>query len=280
MIDLHTHSTASDGSLTPEGLVMLGKELGGEALALTDHDTVEGLEAALMAGEKWAFEVVPGLEISAQYAKGTMHILGYFMDHQNPLLAGKLKTLQEARARRNPEIVRKLNALGCAVTMEDVKAASGDGQIGRPHIAMALKKKRYVKSLEEAFQRFLKKGGAAYVEKFRFSPEEAIQMIQAAKGIAVLAHPFTLNLTTTEDLKKLLISLKAEGLKGLEVYYSEHSAEQTKIFASLAGKLDLLMTRGTDFHGQNKESVHLFKGFGNIQIPYTILETLKAARPQ
>ncbi len=220
-VDLHLHSTASDGSLTPEELVAYAREKGAAAIALTDHDTVDGVKPALEAGARHGLEVVPGVEISALHPRGTMHILGYFIDPDHPFLQNQLDRLQVARRERNPRIIQRLKALGIPITWESV-AALARGQIGRPHIAQALVRAGAVTSVEEAFEKYLTRGAPAYVEKFRFPPSEAIEMIRAAGGLAVLAHPFTLNLPSLSALEQELSALKALGLEGVDGLYPEH----------------------------------------------------------
>lgn len=277
LIDLHTHSTASDGTLSPRELVKYAKTKGAAAIALTDHDTLEGIEAALAAGFEYDLEIIPGLEISAQYFGGTMHILGYYVDLSASGLKEELRRLQDARAERNPKIVEKLQQLGLPISFEQVRILA-QGQIGRPHIAQVLFQIGAVSSLDEAFYKYLKKGAPAYMEKFRFSPEKAISMIIQAGGIPVLAHPKSLNCPSFRDLKELLADLKAQGLRGLEVLYPDHSSEQTQTYFSLVKELGLFFTGGTDFHGNNKEKVDLLTGLGDLRIPYTIVETMKALR--
>ncbi len=277
-VDLHVHSTASDGSLTPEAVVALGKARGLAALALTDHDTVAGLDAALAAGERLGIEVIPGIEISARYAGGggSMHILGYFIDHRHPGLDGQLAVLQQARADRNPQIIEKLNKLDIHITMDDVRAASGGGQIGRPHIARALLAAGYISHVQEAFDRYLKSGGAAYVPKFRFPPEQAIALIRDAGGLAVLAHPFTLGIGESPALKKLVGDLQALGLTGLEVFYPEHSPGQQDFYLQLCRQFALLPTGGSDFHGDNKEGANLGRGPQAPRLTYDLVANLKS----
>jgi predicted metal-dependent phosphoesterase TrpH len=275
LVDLHTHSTASDGSLSPQELVKYAKKKGAAAISLTDHDTVEGLEAALITGQQQDLEVIPGLEISAQYNGGTMHILGYYIDPSDQGLNQELHRLQEARRDRNPKILEKLRNLGIPITFDQVQALA-KGQIGRPHIAQVLLQIGAVSSLEEAFHKYLTKGAAAYVEKFRFSPHKAISLILLAGGIPVLAHPKTLRCPSFRDLKVLVKELKATGLQGIEVFYPDHNSEETGTYFSLVRELDLLYTGGSDFHGNNKEKVDLLIGLGNLSIPYEIVENLKA----
>jgi len=277
-VDLHVHSTASDGSLTPEAVVALAKERGLAALALTDHDTIDGLDAALAAGARLEIEVIPGIEISARYpgGGGSMHILGYFIHPRHPGLDDQLAILQQARADRNPQIIAKLNKLGISITMDDVRAASGGGQIGRPHIARALVAAGYIAHVQQAFDRFLKSGGAAYVPKFRFPPDQAIALIRDAGGLAVLAHPFTLGVGESPALKKLVGELKALGLSGLEVFYPEHSPGQQTFYLQLCREFGLVPTGGSDFHGDNKEGSDLGRGPQSPHLTYDLVEQLKA----
>ena len=187
-------------------------------MALTDHDTVDGLPEAVAAGETLGVEVIPGVEISAHFPGGTMHILGLFVDYHNGHLDERLAVLKQARIDRNPQIIAKLNALGIPITMARVEEISGGGQVGRPHIARALMESGYVTDLQEAFDKYLGWRKPAYVSKFRFPPDQALAMIREAKGVPVLAHPFTLGLGSAYALKNLVIELKGLGLAGLEVY--------------------------------------------------------------
>jgi predicted metal-dependent phosphoesterase TrpH len=278
LIDLHIHSTASDGSYAPAEVVRQAKEGGLTAIALTDHDTVDGLAEALAAGDREGLEVIPGVEISAQFPGGTMHILGLFVDYRNGLLDKRLAVLKQARIDRNPRIIAKLNALGLRITMAQVEAIAGGGQIGRPHIARALMESGYVSDLQEAFDKYLGWQRAAYVSKFRFPPPEALAMIREAKGIPVLAHPFTLNLGSAGALKKLIVELQGLGLAGLEVYYSEHTPEQEALYLKLARELDLVVTGGSDFHGDNKPEITLGSMPSQDKLTYHLVEALKAWR--
>ncbi|MGQ9687958.1 MAG: PHP domain-containing protein [Desulfobaccales bacterium] len=279
-VDLHTHSTASDGSFSPRELVRLARERGLEALALTDHDTVDGLAEALAAGEDFGLEVIPGVEISARHPTGSMHILGLFLDYHSGTLADRLAVLKQARQDRNPQIIAKLNKLGIPLTMEEVIRLSGGGQVGRPHIAQALYQSGYVPSLQEAFDKYLGNNGLAYVSKFRFPPEEALAMIREAKGVPVLAHPFTLGLQTADALRSFLKDLQKLGLAGLECYYPEHSPAQEALYLSLARELGLLVTGGSDFHGQAKPEVSLGRVNCQPRLVYDLVVALKQWRRQ
>jgi predicted metal-dependent phosphoesterase TrpH len=277
-IDLHTHSNASDGSLPPREVVRLAKERRLQALALTDHDTIDGLPEAVAAGQELDIEVIPGVEISARHANGSMHILGYFLDYESEVLAQRLTVLKQARKDRNPQIIAKLNDMGIPITMEQVERISGVGQVGRPHIARALYEGGYVRSLQEAFDIYLGNNGRAYVSKFRFPPEEALAMIRDAKGIPVLAHPFTLGLHTPETLRALLQELMAQGLAGVECYYPEHSSTQEALYLFLARELGLLITGGSDFHGDNKPEVTLGRINCQSHLIYDLVVSLKQWR--
>ena len=277
-VDLHLHTTASDGVMSPSQIVRYAKSKGLQAIAITDHDTIEGLEEGLSEGDRIHFEVIPGIEISAEHSPGSMHLLGFFLDiHHLPLIE-RLGHLQKARAERNPKIVDKLNRLGIEVTYEEVLEASGGGQVGRPHFAQVLINKNYVRTFQEAFERFLKKGAPAYVDKFRFTAKEAIRFINEAKGVAVLAHPNTLNMKGYSELETLIPGLVEEGLKGIEVYYPEHSASEVVLYQTLAARYGLLMTGGTDYHGIEKNGLDIGVGRGEMRLPYSIVEELRVAR--
>jgi predicted metal-dependent phosphoesterase TrpH len=278
LVDLHTHSNASDGSLPPREVVRLAKARGLTALALTDHDTIAGLAEAVAAGAELGLEVIPGVEISARHPRGSMHILGYFLDWHSPLLAQRLAVLQQARADRNPQIIAKLNALGIPLTLAQVEAVSGGGQVGRPHIARALWEAGYVASIQEAFDIYLGNDGKAYVSKFRFRPAEAIAMIREAGGVAVLAHPFTLHPADPEELRSVLEELAGLGLAGVECYYPEHTPEQEALYLTLARELNLAVSGGSDFHGDNKPEVELGRVSIQAKLTYDLVAGLKARR--
>ena len=279
-VDLHLHTTASDGVMSPSEIVRYAKAKGLQAIAITDHDTIEGLEEGLSEGERIDFEVIPGIEISAEHSPGSMHLLGFFIDIHHPFLNERLEYLQKARAERNPKIVERLNRLGIELTYEEVQKASGGGQVGRPHFAQVLLEKNYVRSYQEAFERFLKKGAPAYVDKFRFTAKEAIHFINEAKGVAVLAHPNTLNMNGYSELESLILLLIEEGLKGIEVYYPEHSNLEVAQYKTLAERYGLLMTGGTDYHGIEKNGLDIGVGRGEMKLPYSMVEGLKRARTQ
>jgi hypothetical protein len=259
-------------------VVRQAKAGGLTAMALTDHDTVEGLAEAVAAGERLGVEIIPGVEISAQFPGGTMHILGLFVDYHNGLLDQRLAVLKQARLDRNPQIINKLNALGIPITMARVEEISGGGQVGRPHIARALMELGAVRDLQEAFDKYLGWRKPGYVSKFRFPPDQALTMIREAQGIPVLAHPFTLNLGSAYALKNLIIELKGLGLAGLEVFYPEHTREQEALYLKLARELDLLISGGSDFHGLNKPEITLGSMPGQDRLTYHLVEALRTWR--
>ncbi len=273
-LDLHLHTTHSDGSCTPTEVIELAHQAGVTALAITDHDIMTGLVEASAAGEALEIEVIPGVEISSILGNSELHILGYFLDWQDTRLNERLKTLRDSRHRRNPKIVERLQSLGIDLTYDEVRALAGSDSVGRPHIARALMDKGVVTSAKEAFDRFLADGKPAYVPRDLPSPAEAIHWIKAARGLAVLAHPTWVR-CTDQSLIELVRQLKADGLDGVEVYYSTHAARQTREYLSLAQQLGLLVTGGSDFHGLTKPDIEVSIGKGSLHIPTSLLPKMK-----
>lgn len=273
LIDLHTHTTASDGSMSPGELVRHAKEMGLAAVAITDHDTVDGVEEALEEGKRQGIEVIAGLEISLDYHR-ELHMLGYFLHNTHSKIQPLLGSLKENRRLRNPKIIDKLNELGLHLTMDEAAAEAGGEVIGRPHIAKALLKKGYVKSTAEAFDKYLAEGKPAYFKKDKLDPEEGIRAIIAAGGIPVVAHPVHLNLSHGE-LDALFQQLKQAGLAGIEAYYVDNTEDMTGNLLRLAIKHDLLATGGSDFHGSFKPEIEIGTGRGNLKVPYEVLERMK-----
>jgi len=254
--DLHTHSTVSDGRLSPAALVQRAAQMGVGVMALTDHDNVGGLAEAEAAGRRHGVRIIPGVEISADYEPGTMHILGLGIDAANEALLLRLDFLQAARRERNPRMLQKLRALGIDLSMAEVEALAGSRQLGRPHFAQALINKEAVSSFEEAFERYLGKGRPAYVPKTRLPPGEAIQLIHGAGGLAVLAHPIQLRLEG-DALALVLGGLAAQGLDAIEVFHSDHKAPDEQAYAALAERFKLRVSGGSDFHGIPGKNVEL-----------------------
>ncbi len=254
----------------------MAQRAGVTALAITDHDITTGVAEAMVVGNHCGIEVVPGVEISSLAGNSELHILGYFLDWQSSDLLARLKTLRDSRHRRNPKIIERLQALGVDITYDEVRALAGTDSIGRPHIARVLMDKQVVTSAKEAFDRFLAEGKPAYVPRELPSPVEAIRWIKSAGGLAVLAHPTWVKVAE-QSLADLVRQLKAEGLDGVEVYYSTHAARQTRAYLSLASQLGLLVTGGSDFHGLTKPDIEVGIGKGTLHIPTSLLPKMKAA---
>ena len=273
-IDLHTHSTFSDGTKTPEELVSLASKSGVTAISITDHDTIDGVPRALAAGEKFGVEVVPGLEISVVHKKKALHILGYYIDRCNEPLAAALRVLQEARDGRNEKIITKLQEIGVDATLEELNEISGMGQTGRPHIARLLMNHGVVSSMNQAFDQYLTKDAKAYVPRFAYSAEDAIKFIAEAGGLPVLAHPIQVD-RTLGVLHKLLPELKSFGLQGVETYYPTQKKKMRKRIAKFAAESDLLLTGGSDYHGDIRPGTRLAGG-NNVYVPPELLDKMKA----
>ena len=273
LIDLHTHTTFSDGSMSPSELVRHAKSKGLFAVAITDHDTVGGVSEALNEGEKVGIEVIPGVEIGVDYST-EMHMLGYFFNDGYQEINKVLEKIKENRNIRNPKIIRRLNELGIDVSMEDVLEEAGHEIVARPHIAKALLKKGYVKTIEEAFKKYLRKGRTAYFKKDKLLPSEGIKEIIKCGGIPVLAHPVLLGMNLS-DLDRLLGELSLYGLKGMEVFYPINNAQDTGTLMRLAIKHDLIATGGSDFHGRIKPDIEIGTGKGNTKVSYDVIQKLK-----
>lgn len=280
-IDLHIHSSASDGTLSPDEILETARTLNLGAIAITDHDTVDGSRQALLSGIPKNLQFLTGVELSAApppslSRSGSFHILGYGIDLDDTALNRALETLQKARKDRNPAIIARLNQLGFEMTTDQVAATGGVGQIGRPHIAQAMVKMGYAASIDDAFDRYLAHDRPAYVDKPRISCQQAVDIIRGAGGLAVLAHPFLLNLTDSEDMENLIVVLKKMGFEGIEVYYPEHPPQATSLYEELARKHELLMTGGTDFHGKLIPEIQMGSGMGHFFVPFALYERLCA----
>jgi predicted metal-dependent phosphoesterase TrpH len=257
-VDLHSHSTASDGTLAPAEVVKLAVDCGLSALALTDHDTIGGIPEAAAAARAAGLDFLPGIEISCDVPKpATMHLLGYGVNPQSAVLLNLTTQLVDARNDRNPRIIRKLNELGVAITMAEVEAESGGTVVGRPHIAAILVRKGYVSSMKQAFDKYLAQGGAAYFDKERLTASQAIGMVLRSGGIPTLAHPIQLRTENDAQLDRIVKDLTDSGLQGLEVIHSDHDAAHVEKYTKLADRYGLLKTGGSDFHGTNKKDIGL-----------------------
>jgi 3',5'-nucleoside bisphosphate phosphatase len=276
-IDLHTHSNMSDGTMSPSELVQLASTIGLRAIALTDHDTLDGLEPAISAVREFELdlEVVPGVEISAEYDYGILHILGFFIRSDDSELEKSLNFLRIQRQSRISKILSKLVAQNVFIREEEVKKVATGGVPGRPHLASLMFRKGYVKTMQEAFDRYLRKGACAYVPKVKLPAHKACQLIVSAGGIPVIAHPYSLNQDDPDRFEEVLLSLIDMGLQGIEAYYPKHTKDQTRMYVRLASKFDLVVSGGTDFHGANKPGVKLGEFPDRNPLPYSLLEEMK-----
>jgi len=257
--DLHAHTTASDGTATPEELVQTAVNAGLTYLAVTDHDTANAVSAALAEAKRiGSLRLIPGVEISARGKPGSCHLLGLGVDHTNPALSGTLADLLTARNERNLALAERLTRLGVPITVEEVTAYAPLGaNVGRPHFALALLGKGYVQSLQEAFDRYLGDTAAGFVPKDDLSPEDAIALVHQVGGLCFLAHPGLLKLAEHETFTTRIKAYAALGLDGIEAYYSKHSPVETRNFLKIAERLNLLVTGGSDFHGNNRPGTFL-----------------------
>ena len=276
-VDLHCHSTASDGSLSPAEVVALAKRQGLSGLALTDHDTIAGITAAANTAAEMGIDFIAGIEISAEFSSpGTLHILGYGIDPASPVLTALTEQLIAGRDNRNPQIIAKLNALGMKITLAEVEAEAEGIVIGRPHIAAVLLRKGYVHTVKQAFDLYLAQGSAAYAEKERLTPRQAIEKIGQAGGLAVLAHPTQLRTSNPAELERVVKDLVDLGLAGIEVFHSDHSEANVTQFRSLAKRWNLLETGGSDFHGRSKPTIGLGRA-GKHRVPREMFDRLQEA---
>jgi predicted metal-dependent phosphoesterase TrpH len=268
-VDLHVHSTASDGKFNPEEIVALAAKLGLQVMALTDHDSIEGIVPALEAARAFPdLRLIPGVEISTDMPEGQVHVLGYFIDFHGDELKSALERFRNSREKRARGMVDKLHGLDIDIAWERVQEIAGDGAVGRPHIAQALLEKEYISSFTEAFDKYIGQDGPAYVERDKMTPVEAVKLIKRGKGLPVLAHPFTVNCPET-----MLPELKAAGLIGIEAYYKDYTPAETETAIRLAEKHDLIVTGGTDYHGIDDHNEVML---GGVDVPMESVENLIA----
>ena len=273
-IDLHVHTTASDGTVSPAGAVKLAHETRLAAIAITDHDTVSGYAEAAEAGEKYGVEVVPGIEISTKYGRA-VHILGYYIDPNSEKIAPVLDWVVHDRDERNRKMAELMAADGLPVSYEEMHRRFG-AVIGRPHFAEVLVELGLAKDVRDAFDRYVEKGQKYYLPRNFLSIERSIEIICQAGGVAVLAHPFQYKLDDA-GLRELIEHCMESGLRGMECRYSGYSREQCKYLGHLAEEYGLIKTGGSDFHGEVKKHISLGIGTGSLEVPYKYLEKLREA---
>ncbi|MDH3574645.1 MAG: PHP domain-containing protein [Desulfobacteraceae bacterium] len=278
-IDLHIHSTASDGTLSPLEILTLAQDLSIAAISITDHDTLDGSKDALSFGIPPSVKFLTGVEISAEppppfSCAGSFHILGYAVDIDNSELNHTLSMLKDSRKSRNPQILKRLSRMGIDISLDEVRNLAGNSQMGRPHIAQLMVEKGYAPSINGAFDEYLGNGRPAYVDRFRFECEETLKAILNAGGIPVLAHPLLLGIEENDILENLIAVLTEMGLKGIEVYYPDHTKDLIAYYSRLANHHNLLITGGTDFHGKINPEITMGYGKGDLFIPYELYEKL------
>jgi predicted metal-dependent phosphoesterase TrpH len=266
--DLHVHSTASDGRLTPAEVVQEAARRGLKFMSLTDHDTVDGIAPALVAAKSFpGLKLIPGVEISTDIPQGEAHVLGYFIDYTGRELIAKLAQFRNSRLGRARGMVAKLDKLGVHLDWQRIEQIAGSSVMGRPHIARAMLEKGYINSFKQAFTNYIGRDGPAYVERDKLTPAEAVALIIKARGVAVLAHPFTVN-----EPEALIIELKAAGLAGIETYYNNYTAEDISRLLTIAKKHNLIATGGSDYHGLDSSETAI----GDIDLPLASVEKLVA----
>jgi len=276
VIDLHMHSVHSDGSMTPTELVLHAKERGISAIALTDHDSVSGIDEALDAGQKYGVEVVPGIEFSVTSNTET-HILGYYIDHKNPRFKDVMQGVMKCREIRMRNTAIKLQQLGFDITYEDALALAPDGMIGRAHYARAMMDKGMIASVKEGFEKYLGCGKPAFDGTQSLTPYQAVELITELGGVSFVAHPHLIRIGD-EELTSFLTDLKSHGLDGIEGYYNEYTPEMQDYFQAKAKELGLAISGGTDYHAKMKPHIEMGIGQGNMSIPYSVLENIKKVR--
>lgn len=275
-VDLHTHSTASDGTYTPTELVKAAKKADLSAMALTDHDTISGIGEAMNAAKSLDLELIPGVEISTFYKDKEIHIVGLCLDYQDPALTLQLGDELSRRFHRNQNMVQKFQEAGFPVTLEDLETMFPDSVLTRAHFAAYMVKKGFVKNNQEAFDKYLGDGKPLYVNRDKKSSTEAIRLIRDSKGVAILAHPLLYHLTGGE-LRSLCQELKEAGLTGIESMYSTYKGFDELTVRKMAHEFQLLESGGSDFHGANKPHIAIGTGMGNLMIHYDFLEKIKEA---
>jgi len=272
-VDIHIHSTASDGRLTPGEVVRKSAELGLAVIALCDHDTVDGIAPALAAARAFPWlKVIPGVEISTDVIDGEAHVLGYFIDYTDHRLLARLERMRNSRRERAQKIIAKLGNLGINIDWQRVQEIAGSGSVGRPHIAQAMLEKGYISSIKEAFTDYISRDGPAYAEREKITPAEAVAMILQAKGLPVLAHPLTTNVP-----EAMIIELKKAGLVGIEAYYDGYTADEVNQLVELANKHNLIATGGSDYHGLGLSNETML---GGVEVPMESAEQLIALAEQ
>ena len=275
-VDLHSHSTASDGSEKPAALIQQALEVGLSALALTDHDTQDGISDARLAAASTDLELIPGTELSLDYDVGGMHLVVLWLEPGPGPLQNRLEELRLGRDERNHIMAERLTELGMPVTAAEILEEGGSGSIGRPHIAAIMMRKGYVETIDEAFELWLSSGKPAYSGRPRLSPEEGIQLARASGGVPILAHPHTLGINRAHEMADLLARLVPAGLVGLEAFCAGYRRHEREGYADLARRFGLVPGGGSDFHGTYKPGLNLGIGYGDLVVPDALVDELRS----
>ncbi|NLD61938.1 PHP domain-containing protein [Candidatus Sumerlaeota bacterium] len=276
--DLHIHSLFSDGTDTPRSIVAKASDLCLRAIAITDHDTMNGVPEALESGREYGVLVIPGVELSVDSPCGVIHLLGYGISWNDIGIQGIFRRIIEGRVERNVKIIEKLCSLGMELSMAEVKSLAGNCDVvGRPHIAKALIMKKYASSPEEVFTKYLGSGGKAYAERYRPKLAEAVDIIHKSGGVAVVAHPGFYKNSCGLNAIQIVDVLRSDGIDGVECYYSHHTADLTMRLIERCRKYHLLVTGGSDYHGLNKDNIALGVGTGNMRIPSGLVLSLMSS---
>lgn len=277
-IDLHIHSTVSDGTMSPEELIEFAKKKGLKAVAITDHDTFDGVAPAMKVGSQLGVEVISGIELSVHFGDFNVHLLGYLFDHCDSGFHNAVSKLQNGRKQRNVKIIEKLSEVGFHTSIEELKRYGGIGQVGRPHIAKLMIAKGWAHNMDDAFERFLGQNGVAYVSRFSYSVKEACEYIHRAGGVSILAHPYNLcnNFDGKFDISPLR-KIVEDGIDGVEAFYPTHSKKYIKTLIAFAEENSLIVTGGSDYHGTIRPGTTLAGG-KNVSVPYGALLAMKQYR--
>jgi 3',5'-nucleoside bisphosphate phosphatase len=269
--DLHVHTSASDGTLTPPDLIIKAQSIGLDVIAITDHDTVDGIHSALSTAQSFQLQVIPGVEISTDIKDNEVHILGFFVDYTDVEFGKKLVRLRLSRQERAEKMVAKLAKLGMTISYQRVLEIAGEGSVGRPHIAQALLEKGYIYTFREAFDKFLGRNCPAYVERLKMTPEEAVELIRDTNGLPVLAHPANI-----DNIDQMVGRLIEHGLIGVEVYYQDYNIDIIRRLQSITKRYNLVNTGGSDFHGDN---ISAGAPLGSVEVPEeAVLKLIDLAR--
>lgn len=277
IVDLHTHTTESDGSFTPEELMAEASRTGLSAIAITDHDSISGIKKAAPFAAQYQIELIPGVELSTDYNGKEVHVVGLYINIENELFLKKIKEFKENRDNRNAIMVENLQKEGFAITMEELKAENPDCVITRANIARFLYEHGMIPSIQTAFEKYIGDHCKCYVNRFKITPMDGVRLIKEAGGTAILAHPLLYHMSNT-GLQKLTDEMKDAGLDGIEAIYSTYTPSEERQMKEFAKKNHLLISGGSDFHGTTKPNLNLATGYGKLYIPYSILETIKESR--